>query len=187
MKSIIKSLLIVVAVAAIAGGATYAAWNSVKSSNENEFVAGTLNLQLSKNGYTDTAVDSLFNETNLAPGAETAPKTLYFKNTGSVPGKVKLKVSYVNWDSSNPYGGVSDNDFARNLQLVSSSNESAQDFSSFWAAQIVRRAYTNSRDNALDDMAIYTNGSADFPTMYGLAKTTFYFENDDHDGLNPTN
>ncbi|MFA6284911.1 MAG: TasA family protein [Parcubacteria group bacterium] len=91
MKRIIKSLVVVFAVAAIAGGATYAYFNDSKTISNNTFSAGTLSIELDANGIvnnnstTPTLPVSL---TNLYPGYNSADTGNYYypavANTGSL-------------------------------------------------------------------------------------------------------
>ena len=70
MKSIIKSLVIVVAVAAVAGGATWAYFTSQASVTNNTFAAGTLKIVLDQNGIVNnTSTPTLpVSLNNLYPG-----------------------------------------------------------------------------------------------------------------------
>lgn len=87
MKSIIKSLLVVVAVAAIAGGATYSLFtSSAKVSNET-FSTGTVNLSITaddtyQNGSNRTTVKDNFD--NLKPG-DTMRQFVTLHNAGTLP------------------------------------------------------------------------------------------------------
>ena len=55
MKNIIKSLLVVVAVAAVAGGATWSYWSDTVTSSENSFASGTMELEINDNLSAATA------------------------------------------------------------------------------------------------------------------------------------
>lgn len=86
MKSIIKSLLIVVAVAAVAGGVTYSVFYDTETSNTNTFSAGSLDLKLN-NGDVNVVK---FAVANMVPGNQ--PSGQYkLKNAGSVAGYVDLE------------------------------------------------------------------------------------------------
>ena len=116
MKNIIKSLVIVFAVAAIAGGATYALFSDTETSNGNTFMAGTLDLELG--GSVQTAPVNL---TNMKPGDSTAV-TFDLHNAGSLPGVVSFGVSYVEADGTQPVefpANMSADDFAKMLQITS--------------------------------------------------------------------
>lgn len=67
MKNIIKSLLIIVAIAAIAGGATYAYFMSQASVTNNTFSTGTLEIQLRNANATGHAITG-FTTPNMKPG-----------------------------------------------------------------------------------------------------------------------
>ena len=85
MSTIIRSLLIVVAVAAIAGGATYSYFSDTETSNANTFTAGTLDLKL--NGA-DAPV-TVFNVTNMRPGNQPLGQ-VKLKNAGSIAGNLSI-------------------------------------------------------------------------------------------------
>jgi len=159
MTKILKSLAIIVAVVAVAGGVTYAAsWNSIKTSNNSTFAAGTVELAIDKGAGFGQGSSQLFTETNLAPGVETSEKTLYFRNVGSIDGKVKLNLSYVNQDKTNPAPAtdMSANMFARNLQLIKGVTQNV-DVTLYWTTQIVKTYagadYATQQVAALADMA----------------------------------
>jgi predicted ribosomally synthesized peptide with SipW-like signal peptide len=96
MKNIIKSLLIIVAVAAVAGGVTYSYFFDEETSTGNTFTAGTLDLELT-NGETSNAP---FVIGNVVPGWEKVI-TYTVKNAGSVDGKLSLASADVtNTDST---------------------------------------------------------------------------------------
>lgn len=93
---IVKSLSMIAAVVAIAGGATYAAvfFKDSKTVNNNTFAAGTVKISLSNpNGSLP------FQVTNWAPG-DVEELTLYIKNEGTLDVKVPKDGSKVEgyWD-----------------------------------------------------------------------------------------
>ncbi|MFA6284910.1 MAG: TasA family protein [Parcubacteria group bacterium] len=83
MKNIIKSLVIVFAVAAIAGGATYAYFNDSKTISNNTFSAGTLTLDVTSGGSIP------FSFTNMKPG-DTGDQTFTIANSGTINGALSL-------------------------------------------------------------------------------------------------
>jgi len=182
MKKILISLAIIGVVAAIGIGATVAYFTDTETSTGNTFTAGTMNLVLTPNS--DYAVSSapLFTETNMEPGVSTAAKTLYFKNAGSIAGKVKLNVSYTGADATLNAVDVSDNNYARQLLVVSGVTDGIP-VEGYWAQHII--ANYGGSAAALADMAIYDTGLTGLdqyiPTVYGLMTTTMYFD----DGTNP--
>ena len=184
---IMKSLIVIVGVVALASGATYAAWFATQASADNKVTAGTLSFALSANSDGGGSTQGLFSKAGLAPGDFIGERTLYFTNTGSISGKVKLNISYSDWDVSNQ-GGSNADDFARQLQLTSASTDGYTGMPAIWAGQIVRHvpAYNNTYATALADKAIYMDSANTYaPTMYGLSKIPFYFETDDGNGANP--
>lgn len=80
MKNIIKSLLVVVAVAAIAGGATWAYFSDSETSTGNTFTAGTATIALDGDASNGAAY---FTAANMKPG-DTVTKYVAVKNTGSI-------------------------------------------------------------------------------------------------------
>lgn len=86
MKNIIKSLVIIAAVGAIASGATYSEFTSQAVASGNTFSAGTLNLVMSNNGwssYGTTVSNTWKSPANWAPGG-IVEGTLEMTNTGTV-------------------------------------------------------------------------------------------------------
>lgn len=96
MKNIVKSLLIVVAVAAIAGGATWAYFSDNATITGNTFSAGTMDLRIDRNPDSQTqdwsngfTVPYTYLQqlglTNVAPGG-TGNQVIDIKNVGTVNG-----------------------------------------------------------------------------------------------------
>ncbi|MFZ2193213.1 MAG: TasA family protein [Candidatus Moraniibacteriota bacterium] len=81
MKKILLSLVAIVAVAAIAGGATYSYFTSTVTSPDNTFAAGTMILEINDQNPTATAV---FNETNLFPGSVIPQRIFQVENAGTI-------------------------------------------------------------------------------------------------------
>jgi predicted ribosomally synthesized peptide with SipW-like signal peptide len=93
MKNIIKSLLVVVAVASIAGGATYAYFSDTETSTGNTFSAGTLDLKTNnQDGVTHT-----YSLSNMKPEVDTAQYAgnVTLKNAGSIKGHAWFEVKNI--------------------------------------------------------------------------------------------
>ena len=88
MNKIAKSLAVIVAVAGVAGGLTYAYFSDIETSNANNFSAGTMDLTLDgKNNEND----QVFNVSNAIPNVTQSIAVYHLKNIGSVNGFVDLK------------------------------------------------------------------------------------------------
>lgn len=83
MKTILKSLAAIVAVGAIAGGATFAYFSDTESVDGNKITAGTLDLVIDEQTNIPVVIE------NAYPGQETS-KTVRFKNAGSIQGHLTL-------------------------------------------------------------------------------------------------
>lgn len=84
MLNIIKSLMMIVIVAAIAVGSTKAVWSDSGQSTGNTFQAGTLDLKLSDDDQTDLDIVTLtWSGDDMLPGGAGASATLNLKNVGS--------------------------------------------------------------------------------------------------------
>ena len=88
MQKIVKSLVTITAVAAIAVGATGAYFSSSASSEGNTFAAGTMTIMLADNDETtpSSSVSATFGEDNLYPGQVLPQQVLDVINTGSLNG-----------------------------------------------------------------------------------------------------
>lgn len=92
MKSIVKSLAVIVAVAGVAGGVTFAYLSDAETSNANTLSAGTIDLKVD-NQDDPTLVH--ITRTNLKPGG--VWDTQYggqwvIKNAGTIPGTVSVTI-----------------------------------------------------------------------------------------------
>ncbi len=182
MKKILTSLAIIAIVGALGFGATQAFFSDTKLSSGNTFTAGELNLELRAGDEQATATNTLFTETNMMPGVSVGPATLHFKNISSVSGKVKINISYTTADNTTNDIDVNDNNFARNLRLVSGISDTTE-VREYWAGHIIKYAYSDNPTNALADMAIYEVSAGVYaPTVYGLSKIPFYFDAGAGDG-----
>jgi predicted ribosomally synthesized peptide with SipW-like signal peptide len=91
MNSIIKSLFVVVAVAAVAGGATYSIFTDTQTATGNTFSSGTLSLTTNNaQGVTHT-----YSVSNLKPGSWDAAGQVELKNTGSIDGHAWFEVKNI--------------------------------------------------------------------------------------------
>jgi spore coat-associated protein N len=203
MKNMLMSVLALGVTIGLIGAGTYAYFSDVETAN-NLFSAGTLDLQLSEDGitYYNDPVDPLIVCVNMAPGDETDPATLYFKNVGTMDGIVTVDVSYVEYDdpldgnaayeyAAVAYGTDVDADtFAKHLWVTHASLDVGPNIVYYWALQVVDYAYGSDWDAAIAAFAVYdpdgTAGNGDeLPTAYGLSKITLYFW-DGYEGTNET-
>lgn len=192
MKNIWMNLLVLGVALGLIGTGTYAYFSDVETAS-NTFSAGTLDLQVSADGvtYSNDPIAPLIECLNMAPGDESAAKSLWFKNVGTMPGIVLVTVSYtehddpLDADSSYEYaaasGGV-DVDataFAKHLWVTSAALDGGANIVYYWALQIVDDAYGGSWAAALADDAVYDPDAGtnydELPTAYGLSLVTLHF------------
>ncbi len=146
MKTILKSLAAIVAVGAIAGGATFAYFSDEETITGNSFTAGTVDLKIDSNP--DSTIqwwhDGFANThgiTNLAPG-DTDSQIIDIKNVGSIDSEVTFDMNRTSnwsdlagalefhvyfdakndggWDDTNLHGTVDEFTQAYNLGLIES-------------------------------------------------------------------
>ncbi|HRY82779.1 MAG TPA: TasA family protein [Candidatus Moranbacteria bacterium] len=85
MKKILLSLVVIVAVAAIAGGATYSYFSSSAVSNDNTFGTGTLDLQVADGDESFAkSITASYGGANLAPGDILPEQTIQVNNDGTL-------------------------------------------------------------------------------------------------------
>jgi len=95
-KSILFSLMVIGAVAAMITAATSASFTDTVTSNGNTFAAGTLQLSVDTLCAGDTTPDSIcargvaFSATNVAPGDTATTHTYSVHNFGTLPGNLKI-------------------------------------------------------------------------------------------------
>jgi hypothetical protein len=174
---ILASLATIVAVGAIAVGVTYAWDHTVRTSTNNTFASGTLDLSLSSgSGY--HADDSVVFGTasNMAPGEDVGSYTLYFQNSGVMAGKVKANIDY---SAINPTNTDADL-FAQKMIVKSAKvfDEEAtnEEVAGYWAMQIIGEKYSSSAADAVTAGAVVSDGGSGYwPTIYGLKQITLYF------------
>jgi predicted ribosomally synthesized peptide with SipW-like signal peptide len=121
-RSILMSLLVIGAVAAVIGGATVAQFSDTHDAVNNTFQAGTLDLELydSDDGW-GSGTDGEIAIGNMAPGVESAAYTVKARNVGSLAGKVSWEIpAWYENDGTKPpgiVGSVSATDFAKKLYV----------------------------------------------------------------------
>ncbi|MBP9718885.1 MAG: SipW-dependent-type signal peptide-containing protein [Candidatus Levybacteria bacterium] len=91
-KKIILSFLIIAVVGGGAIGATYAYFTAQRTTSANTFTAGTLDLDVSSNG---TKLEPFVIDNVGENGDITGTKTWVVKNTGSLPGRLLVRLSNV--------------------------------------------------------------------------------------------
>jgi predicted ribosomally synthesized peptide with SipW-like signal peptide len=170
-KKIILSLAAIAVVMSAAFGATYAYFVSVRTSANNTFSTGNLELALSNGGqyYTDDSV--VFGTAgNMAPGETVGPYNLYFKNTGIINGKVKVNMAYAAMET-----GTDADAFAKKMVIKNVSLDANPGIEQWWAQQIIEEKYASDGPTAVNDGAVIANGAAYLPTIFGLEQITLYF------------
>jgi predicted ribosomally synthesized peptide with SipW-like signal peptide len=88
---ILLSLSVIAAVAAIAIGGTVAYFSDVETSTGNTFSAGTLNLQVGNSDPTSVKITL----SDMKPGDTGNAATWLVKNTGSISGKLTIRVGAI--------------------------------------------------------------------------------------------
>lgn len=91
-KKVILSFLIIVVVGGGAIGATYAYFTAQRTTSTNTFTTGTLDLDVSANG---TKLEPFLIDNIGENGDISGTKTWTVKNTGSLPGRLLIKLSNV--------------------------------------------------------------------------------------------
>lgn len=86
MKTILKSLAAIVAIGAVAGGATFAYFSDTETIKGNLITAGTLDLELDDTGKLPIIVEDAY------PGMEETT-TFKVRNVGTIPGHLRVEFS----------------------------------------------------------------------------------------------
>ncbi|NTW45469.1 MAG: hypothetical protein HGB18_00245 [Candidatus Moranbacteria bacterium] len=94
MMKILKSLGLIGAVVAVAGGATYAYFSDTETSSGNTIAAGTLDLQMSGEGTVP------FSVTDAYPGMPAVKRLVHVKNAGSINGHLQFTGATVSNDEN---------------------------------------------------------------------------------------
>ena len=179
MKKILFALMAVVLCVGLIGGA-FAYFTDTQTSSNNVFAAGDVKLFLSNDGtnFYSTPPGNVVigNTTSMAPGHDSGPYTVYFKNEGSIGGLVTAKVSYNNTTMGDAFAQMLIVDQAySNLN----GNALAANVAGYWAEQIVDK-------NAVSWVTAVGNGwvvadgtsvTGFYPTIYGLQTITLAFTN----------
>ena len=186
MKRIILSLVVIGLVGAVGVGVTRAYFTSSATSTNNTFAAGTLNLVLNTGDNDSSQTHTLFTATNIAPGDSIipSPSTLYFRNTGTVAGKVGIAIGYLPLGSVTTNQTLADN-FAKHLFITSGMVTEpgvpiAFDASKYWADHIVAISpFGGDYSVAVTAGAVYYDSVAGVykPTLYGMTLVHQYFDN----------
>ena len=170
-NKIIVSLAAIAVVMSAAFGATYAYFVSIRTSSNNTFSTGNLELALSNGGqyYTDDSV-VFGTANNMAPGETVGPYDLYFKNTGVINGKVKVNMAYSAMETGTDADALAKKMVVKNVSLDGNSG-----IEQYWAQQIIEEKYGNDGPAAMADGAVVANGPTYLPTIFGLEQITVYF------------
>jgi predicted ribosomally synthesized peptide with SipW-like signal peptide len=193
MKKILISLAIIGVVAAIAVGATVAYFSDTETSIGNTFTAGSLDLKLSNDGQTYTdGVAATLTFSNMAPGSETGLANIYYKNAGTVSGKVKININYTESDNetgdTNPANEFSAatssaneadaDEMAKQLLVSVGGLDGTNGVEYYWAQQVIDEDYAGNTANAITAGAVIGTGANQKPTLFGLKNLTgLYFWN----------
>ena len=181
MMKILKTLSLIAGVAAIAGGATYAYFSAQTTSGANAFTAGTMNLQLGsdRQGYATQGI-TFGADSEMAPGGPASgPYRIYFKNTGTIPGNVKVKVSYESH-------GTTEADNVAKYMVISSAklddNSMFNNRQAYWAEQVMTAGGYSNEADAISAGKIVRLGTGTIPVGDGspkqnLAPTLFGLSN----------
>jgi predicted ribosomally synthesized peptide with SipW-like signal peptide len=174
---ILASLATIVAVGVIAIGVTYAWDHSVRTSTNNTFASGTLDLSLSSgSGYhaDDSVVFGTAN--NMAPGEDVGSYTLYFQNSGVLAGKVKANIDYVAINPTNTDADLFAQKMIVKSAKVTDEEVADEEVAGYWAQQIIVSKYASIPANAITAGAVVSDGGSGYwPTIYGLKQITLYF------------
>lgn len=193
MKKILISLAIIGIVAAIGVGATVAYFSDTETSTGNTFTAGSLDLKLSNNGttYTD-GVAATLTLSDMGPGSETAATNVYYKNIGTVSGKVKINISYTEADDDtkdadttyefsvarNAANEATEDETAKQLLVSLGGLDGTNGVEYYWAQQVIDEDYSGNAANAITAGAVIGTGANQKPTLYGLSNLSgLYFWN----------
>jgi len=189
MKKILFTLMAVVLCTGMMGAA-FAQFSDTETSTGNVFQAGSTDLQISNGGpWVDTPPAlTIASAANMAPGVEVGPYDVWFLNAGSLPGFVRVNLSYIE-DDADPETGeyafieASADDYAKNLivtQAYLDNNGAGTNVAPYWALQVADDAYGYSWAAALAANAVVADGSSAtgyLPTVFGLEQITLEFSN----------
>lgn len=91
-KKVLYSIAMIAVVAALAAGGTYAYFTATRTTSANRFAAGTLDLDVAANGnkLEPFVIENMGNNANIS-----GTKTWTIKNTGSLPGRLLVRLQNV--------------------------------------------------------------------------------------------
>jgi predicted ribosomally synthesized peptide with SipW-like signal peptide len=190
MKKILFSLIAILVCIGLVGGA-FAWFSDADTSEENTFTAGVLDLEMRRYSPDQTAwsyehIAALAYASNMAPGVEVGPWDIRFRNGGTMDGKVRITLSYGNYDVTG-YGEyasdlVGPHAYAKKLVVNRSYLDAySENKAPYWAAQIIG-VYGNAAA-AVSDGAIVDATPVDYygdpmpylPTIYGMSQIEVQF------------
>lgn len=177
-KKIIFASIFVIGMLALAMGyGTYSYFTQTETSTGNTFQAGWVDLALSTGGdYVNPWSGPLATFTNIAPGQETSATNIWFKNAGSLAGKVTVKLSYTENDAIGNDVDVSANYFASKVIITHVGLDDSPNVAMWWGQQVIEDAYGNNTANALAAGAVVSDGAGGhLATVYGVSKITLHF------------
>jgi len=177
-KKIIFASIFVIGMLALAMGyGTYSYFTQTETSIGNTFQAGWVDLALSNGGgYVNPWTGALATFTNIAPGQETSATNIWFKNVGSLSGKVTVKLSYTENDATGNDVGVSANYFASKVIITHVGVDDSSNVAMYWGLQVIDDAYGGNAANALAAGAVVSDGAGGhLATVYGVSMITLHF------------
>lgn len=171
MKKIMLSLAVIAIVAVGAIGATRAYFTGIATSGNNTFVAGNMTLAFGSDSqpgvYQQTGI-TFATASNLAPGEVSPAYNLYYKNGGTIDGKVKLAISYASAGN-----GTDADAFATKMVIANASLDGdTLNVAPLWAQQIIAKGGL-----VANGQVVVNSAGGYLPTIYGLSKISVYFTN----------
>jgi len=179
MKKILVIVMAYVLSIGLIGGA-FAYFTDTETSVNNNFSAGAIDLQMSNgNGYQDVFTAAIAAQGNVAPGVEFGPFDVYFKNNGTMDGKVRVDIDIAGEADVWGYGeyaginGVDADQFAKKLVVTQAYLDGGlTNVAPYWAQQVIASGYGLSEGAVVADASSATGY---LPTIYGLSKITLQF------------
>ena len=170
-----KILLIAMSLVICVGlmGAAFAYFTDTQTSSNNVFTGGNVHLMLSNSGpYSDANDVVIGTATNMAPGHESGPYYMYFKNTGSVGGLVAARLSYNRTTKGDAFAQLLIID-----QAYSSLDNGVTDVAPWWAQQLIDSAGLTNAVNWKYVVADSSSATGYYPTVFGLQTVDLKFTN----------
>jgi spore coat-associated protein N len=187
------SLMVVVG---LVGGGAFAYFSDTETSSGNTFTAGSLDLAMSNgSGWQNPyATGTIVTESNTEPGKEVGPYDVYFKNVGSLEGKVFVNISvsgdsdvplanqvdvlgnFAEYADNQPKGtNVTSENYAKKLVVTRAYLDgTSTNVADYWAQQSINEGGLVATGEVVVNSASSTGYS---PTIYGLSKITLHFAN----------